>query len=262
MKRGYSILILPGGETRARRLLVSQRSIRCLLVGAVVLLGICGWLVKDYLRMKSQREKLRQFRVEARAKLGRLPGLQEQANEIHLLVVNWKELQEKIQASLPPQQRSSPNGHHTAEQLEKTLAALRSELEALIASIPASLPANGRVTSGVGMRLSPWTGKAEFHSGIDIPNPMGTPVYAPADGAVEFVGESNGNGRTVVLNHGQGITTLYAHLSKANVKEGDRVRKGQQIANVGNTGSSTSPHLHYEVRVNGVPIDPRRHLLK
>jgi murein DD-endopeptidase MepM/ murein hydrolase activator NlpD len=224
--------------------------------------GIGGWLVSDYLRMKSQRDRLKQFRVEARAKLERLSGLQEQANDIHLLVMNWKELQEKIQASVPPQQRSSVNGHHTAEQLEKTLGALRSELEGLIASIPSSLPANGRVSSGVGPRLSPWTGKVEFHAGLDIPNPIGTPVYAPADGVVEFVGESNGNGRTVILGHVQGITTLYAHLSKAHVKEGERVRKGQQIANVGSTGNSTSPHLHYEVRVNGVPIDPRRHLLK
>jgi murein DD-endopeptidase MepM/ murein hydrolase activator NlpD len=120
----------------------------------------------------------------------------------------------------------------------------------------------GKITSGVGDRVSPMTGRIEFHSGLDIPNPTGTPVYAPGNGTVEAAGEMNGNGRTVVLNHGQGITTQYLHLSKINVNPGEQVRKGQQIAEVGSTGQSTSPHLHYEVRVNGVPIDPRRSLLK
>ncbi|MCH8056136.1 MAG: M23 family metallopeptidase [Deltaproteobacteria bacterium] len=112
------------------------------------------------------------------------------------------------------------------------------------------------------MRRDPWTGKPEFHSGLDIPKPIGTPVYAPGDGVVDTVKRSKVNGRTLGLNHGQGITTRYAHLSKIQVKKGDRVRKGQQIAIVGNTGKSTNPHLHYEVRINGVPIDPRRKLIK
>jgi len=79
---------------------------------------------------------------------------------------------------------------------------------------------------------------------------------------VERAGSRDGNGKMVVLNHGEGITTLYAHLSTIHVKEGEPVSKGQVIANVGNTGKSTSPHLHYEVRVKGVPIDPRRNLIQ
>ncbi|HEY3303317.1 MAG TPA: M23 family metallopeptidase, partial [Candidatus Binatia bacterium] len=147
-------------------------------------------------------------------------------------------------------------------EMQQSLSSLQSELEKMIAAIPTEWPATGRVTSGVGDRVSPLTGRIEFHSGIDIPNPIGTPVYAAGNATVETTGEMNGNGRTVVLNHGQGITTQYLHLSKIHVKQGQQVRKGQQIAEVGNTGHSTSPHLHYEVRVNGVPIDPRRGLLK
>ena len=79
---------------------------------------------------------------------------------------------------------------------------------------------------------------------------------------VEFAGRNGGLGKLVVLNHGQGITTHYGHLSKIQVKQGDEVRKDQKIGTVGSTGKSTNPHLHYEVRVNGVPIDPRRHLLE
>ncbi|MBI2360423.1 MAG: M23 family metallopeptidase, partial [Deltaproteobacteria bacterium] len=122
-------------------------------------------------------------------------------------------------------------------------------------------PTQGHVSSGFGIRKDPWTEKPGFHSGLDIPKPMGTAVRAPGDGVVVRVGSSNGNGNTVTLDHGAGITTMYAHLSQIHVKEGERVRKGQRIAEVGNTGKSTSSHLHYEVRVNDIPIDPRRNLI-
>lgn len=200
--------------------------------------------------------------MEAQAEHQRLFALYERSQEIQRLLTNWKGLREKIQASRPSHQRPSRDRSFAVEHLENNLTLLRSGLEELIASVPTDWPANGNVTSGVGMRPSPWTGEAEFHSGLDIPNPTGTPVYAPGNGIVDFVGDRNGNGRTVILNHGQGVVSQYSHLSEAHVKKGDGVRKGQHIANVGSTGRSTSPHLHYEVRVNGVPIDPRRHLLK
>lgn len=262
MDKTYSILILPWRGTRTRSLVLSQRSIRFLLWGAVILLGTSGWLAGDYLWMKLQKKELKQLRAKAQARREQLSNLDKQAKEIQLLLAKWKGLQGKVQASLPAQYRSSANGHYAVEDLGNSLASFQSELERLIASIPSARPSSGRVSSGYGRRHSPWTGKPEFHSGIDIPNPIGTPVYAPGDGLVESVGASKGNGRSVVINHGQGITTVYLHLSKSHVKKGDRVRKGQQIADVGNTGYSTSPHLHYEVRVNGIPIDPRRNLME
>ena len=245
-----------------RRLVLSQKSIRYLLAGGVFLVAIGGWLLGDYLWMKWQKKGLKELRMEALAQREQLSVLQDQTKNLQLLLTDWKGIQQGVQASLPSQNRSSFNGHLAIKELERGLASLRSELERLIASVPVSMPIKGRVTSGVGTRLSPWTGKPEFHSGLDLPNPVGTPVYAPADGLVESVGVSNGNGQMVVLKHGQGITTQYLHLSKATVKKGDRVRKGQQIAESGNTGKTTSPHLHYEVRVNGIPIDPRANLLK
>ncbi len=262
MDKTYSILILPWRGTRMRRLVFSQRSLWCFLAGAVILLGFSGWLSGDYLWMRLQRKKVKQLRVEVKAQREQLSALQERTKDIQVLLADWKGLQEKVQDSLSPQRKSSANGHHKMKELEKSLVSLQSELERLIASTPSGWPLKGQVSSGVGTRTSPWTGEPEFHSGLDIPNPVGTPVYAPGDGVVDLVGESNGKGLTVVLNHGQGITTQYAHLSKTHVKKGDRVRKGQEIANVGNTGKSTSPHLHYEVRVNGVPIDPRRYLME
>jgi murein DD-endopeptidase MepM/ murein hydrolase activator NlpD len=128
----------------------------------------------------------------------------------------------------------------------------------MIASLPSEWPINGQVVSGVGMRPSPWTGKMEYHAGLDIPKPIGTPVQASGDAVVESIDGKRG---TIVLNHGQEIKTQYSHLSKIFVNEGERVRKGQPIAAVGNTGKSTGPHLHYEVRVAGVAVDPRQSLI-
>ena len=262
MKKGFSILVLPSRDTRIRRFVFTQRSVRVLFGGAVVVLGLGAWLLGDYLWMKFQDRDLRQLQLKAQSQKQQLSLLQEQAKNIQALLAEWSGTREKIQTALPPAKKGSVNGHPVIAGLEESLNSVQGELEQLIASIPSSWPAKGRVTSGVGKRVSPWTGKVEFHSGLDIPKPIGTPVYAPGQAVVEMAGESDGNGRTVILNHGQGLTTQYAHLSKIQVNKGEQVRKGQQIAEVGNTGKSTSSHLHYEVRVNGVPIDPRRGLIK
>jgi murein DD-endopeptidase MepM/ murein hydrolase activator NlpD len=219
-------------------------------------------LLGDYLRMKLQRSEVKEMVVEARVQQERLSSLYHQTREIQTLMAHWKDLRGRIQASLPSRQKVSANSHEAVDGLENYLNSLQGQLKQMIASIPTELPASGKVSSGVGMRPSPWTGEAEFHSGLDIPNPMGTAIHAPANGVVDYVGPSNGNGQTVLLDHGQGVITQYAHLSRAHVRKGDLVYKGQRIADVGNTGKSTNPHLHYEVRVNGVPIDPRRHLIK
>lgn len=262
MKKSYSILIFPWRGTRIRRVVLSQRSIRHLILAGVFMLATAGWLAGDYLWMKWQRKGIRELRMEALAQREQLSVLQDQTKNLQLLLANWKGLQQSIQASLPPPNRSSFNGRVAIAELEKSLVSLQSELERLIASVPTAMPAGGRVTSGVGTRPSPWTGKPEFHSGLDIPNPVGTAVHAAGNGVVKSTGVINGNGLTVVLSHGQGITTQYSHLSKVLVKEGERVGRGQEIAESGNTGKSTSPHLHYEVRINGVPVDPRTSLVK
>jgi len=266
MNKSYSILIFPWRGKELRRLVVSKRLLCCLLVGVVVLVGAGGWLVSDHYRMQLRQEGIKELKVEVQAHRTRLSLLQEKADTIQTLLANWKGLQKKIDASVPKKYKtsnngSSANGHLPIDDLETSLSLLRKELERLIESVPSRWPTSGRVSSGVGTRTSPWTGKREYHAGLDIPNPIGTPVYAPADGTVEKIKVSRQGGRTVVLDHGRGITTRYAHLSKILVLKGDRIRKGQEIAKVGNTGKSTSPHLHYEVRVHGFPIDPRRNLL-
>ncbi|TYT73224.1 M23 family metallopeptidase [Desulfobotulus mexicanus] len=131
----------------------------------------------------------------------------------------------------------------------------------LLAVTPAIRPADGWVTSRFGYRTSPFTGKREFHSGLDIANRPGTPVLATAEGVVSFAGDRGAIGIVVNIDHGHGLVTRYGHLQKALVKSGQRVSRGEVIGKMGNTGRSTGPHVHYEVRLNGVPVNPVKYIL-
>ncbi|MQY41622.1 peptidoglycan DD-metalloendopeptidase family protein [Epibacterium sp. SM1969] len=117
-------------------------------------------------------------------------------------------------------------------------------------------PGSSRFTSGFGYRRHPITGGRRMHSGIDLAGPTGTDIYATADGVISFAGWQSGYGRIVTIKHDFGIETRYAHNSNIRVKVGQRVSRGDHIADMGNTGRSTGTHLHYEVRVNGKPINP------
>ncbi|MFQ3615171.1 MAG: peptidoglycan DD-metalloendopeptidase family protein [Cyanobacteriota bacterium] len=123
-----------------------------------------------------------------------------------------------------------------------------------------SIPADGRLTSGFGYRVHPILGYRRFHAGIDFGAPTGTPIRAANNGVVIYSGWYGGYGRSVIVDHGNGITTLYAHASRVYVSEGQAVSRGEAIAAVGSTGFSTGPHLHFEVRKNGEPVDPLNYL--
>jgi murein DD-endopeptidase MepM/ murein hydrolase activator NlpD len=124
-----------------------------------------------------------------------------------------------------------------------------------------SYPSNGPITSGFGWRVHPVLGYSRFHSGTDFGAEYGTPIRAADRGTVIFAGEYGGYGNAVVIDHGNGLTTLYGHASALYVQEGQVVQRGQVLAAVGSTGLSTGPHLHFEVRQNGEPVDPIAYLL-
>ncbi len=126
-------------------------------------------------------------------------------------------------------------------------------------SIPSIWPVNGWVTSGFGFRVSPFSGRREMHRAVDIAASLGSDIIATADGTVLKSGVNGGYGKEVVIDHGNGITTRYAHNASNLVQKGERVRFGQIIAKVGNSGKSTGPHLHYELLVNGEKQDPHRY---
>lgn len=154
-------------------------------------------------------------------------------------------------------------------EVKKTLTSIEENLheldtfvmdkQSILESTPTLLPANGWITSYFGPRLSPYgknKKRVKMHEGLDIGAPRGTAVIAPADGVITFSGKRTGFGNMVKINHGYGVETLFAHAHKLHVRSGQKIRRGDKIAQVGNTGYSTGPHLHYEVHVNGIAVDP------
>ena len=145
------------------------------------------------------------------------------------------------------------------ESFSEVLRSLAREKD-LLAHTPSILPAVGTITSGFGWRYSNPLRRMEFHKGVDIANRPGTPIFSPADGVVVYRGSKNGFGRFLTLDHGYGYKTRFGHLEQILVGAGERVRRGQMVARMGNTGFSTGPHLHYEVLVLGTHVNPRNYV--
>lgn len=143
---------------------------------------------------------------------------------------------------------------------QELLASIRAKKDYL-ASTPSIWPTEGWISSPFGYRTSPFTGIRELHKGLDISSALGTPVYAPARGVVKRCGRDGSYGQSIDLNHAGGLMTKYAHLHRIIVKKGQTVTRGELIGYVGSTGRSTGPHLHYEVRLNGVAVNPMRYIL-
>jgi len=156
---------------------------------------------------------------------------------------------------------ASINQQHEFESLLKSLE----DQQNLLASTPTIRPVSRNVTSWItsrfGYRKSPFTGRREFHRGFDISARRGTPILATADGVVTYVGKMGMLGLSVVIDHGHGIVTRYGHCMKVLKKKGERVKRWEPIALMGNTGRSTGPHVHYEVRLNGIPDNPEKYIL-
>lgn len=156
-------------------------------------------------------------------------------------------------------QRDAQKLGQVADTRERSLAQLADQLESKrdhLASTPAIWPAKGWMTSTFGFRISPFTNRKQFHAGIDIAGERGTDVVAPARGRVAFTGKRGPLGRSLIIDHGYGMRTVYGHTDEIYVKRGEVVERGQRIASLGSTGRSTGPHLHYVVEVEGKAVNP------
>lgn len=150
---------------------------------------------------------------------------------------------------------------YIGEQDKNQLHTFLENQKMLLACTPSIWPTKGWMSSSFGYRKSPFTGEKEFHKGIDIATRMGAPIISPADGFVSSIETDRGYGRMLTIKHGYGLMTRYAHLKSALVKKGQYVKRGETIALVGNSGRSTGPHLHYEVFLNNVRINPTHYIL-
>jgi murein DD-endopeptidase MepM/ murein hydrolase activator NlpD len=150
----------------------------------------------------------------------------------------------------------------TVEQMLQEQHEVLVDQKAYLRALPVRYPAIGYNTSGFGIRRSPISDRVKMHEGCDIAARPGTIIRAPADGTVTFASTKSGYGQTMIVEHGYGLETWYAHTSQFMAHPGQKVRRGDKIAKVGNTGRSTGPHVHYEVRVHGVPVDPKEYILE
>jgi len=148
-----------------------------------------------------------------------------------------------------------------ALELKQLLSSLGKK-RSLLSSVPSANPVNGWITSNFGRRISPFTGKGSMHKGIDVASNVGTAINSPANGVVIFSGKKAGYGNFIMIAHGYGIVTRYGHNAQNMVQAGQKVKRGEQIGTVGMSGRTTGPHLHYEVWVNGLPVNPKKFILE
>lgn len=223
----------------------------------------------DVNQLKSKLVELNTFEKKIRV----IANLEKTLEQEHLFGVGGS-IPEDLDASIAldsPHNSLMREMHEQVDQLkqaskiqEEDFSSLFNHLESqrnLLASTPAVRPIRGWVTSRFGYRTSPFTGLREFHKGLDIATRKGTPIHATADGIITSVARKGLLGKIIVINHGHGLMTRYAHIDKALKKRGDRVKRGEAIATVGNSGRTTGPHLHYEVLLNGLPVNPEKYIL-
>ncbi|MBW2042124.1 MAG: M23 family metallopeptidase [Deltaproteobacteria bacterium] len=163
----------------------------------------------------------------------------------------------RLRREMQQLEKVSNDRRHTLEELLELLE----RQQEIFSRTPMGYPTQGRISSRYGWRKSPFSGRREFHQGVDIAVYQGAPVTAPADGTIKSAGRNGGLGKMLVIDHGHGVVTRYGHLSKILKKPGDRVKRGDVVARVGSTGRSTGPHLHYEVLVGGAPVNPKLFVL-
>jgi len=284
----FAILIIPEGSHKVRRFSVKRGALQTVAGLVLVLLLAAGGVLVDYTRTSLDRNELQNLRTQNRTQETELrklsASLESLREEMVVLAQNDAKVRVMAQLSRPksdvlagiggaPETDATTDFASVQKQIDQIVQAIdlrresQEEIQAflsdqrsLLASKPKGWPSRGWMTSGFGMRRSPFTGKPKMHEGLDIAASIGTPVYTTADGIVSQSGSVAGYGKLVVIDHGYGYKTYYGHNSKLNVKVGQKVRRGDRIASVGNSGSSTGAHLHYEVRLNGVPLNPRKYL--
>ncbi len=220
--------------------------------------------------LKSQLTELNSFEKQIRI----IANLEQRTDDPDNIFGVGGSLPEDIDAGIPLTEEHNSLMREMHEQIETLHDAsilqregLQSLLEGLqdqqnvLAATPAIRPTSGWTTSTFGYRISPFTARREFHKGFDIASRAGTPILATADGVVTSVGNKGLLGKTIVIDHGHGFVTRYGHCEEFLKKRGEKVKRWEPIAKVGNTGRSTGPHVHYEVHLNGVPVNPHKYML-
>ena len=286
----YTLIVVPHARARFRKFQVSLRLTRWVAAAAGVLVLVMVGILVHYTWMAVEMAELRRLRTENMALATKAKAYEENAGRLQAKVLALQNTVTKlglmagVEDALPDARVGGVGGLSRLEtaapsldiesslsSLDRTVSALTeksSQIESVfedrhqvLASTPSIWPVRGYLSAGFGNRIDPFTGLKDFHPGIDISTPIGTKVAVPANGVVVFTGVKGGYGNAIVIDHGYGVMTRYAHLDGFNVHPGQRVKRGDVIGFVGNSGRSTAPHLHYEVWVSNQMQNPIRFIL-
>lgn len=288
-KRYYILFVTRGADGQLRKIPIPTRYLYVAAIGAVLgLLGLTG-IASTYARMLMKTQQYNQLRAEKDDLKTRYSNLEQVVKEREVQVASLGSLANEVSSlyGLKPDPvlvsvASSETIHD--EQLNSSMDRLYTLKDTALSgattagltlgltrnattadwvranSAPNLWPVEGPVTGSFGERIDPFNGEGAFHSGIDIGAVYGQPILAPADGTIEFADFMGGYGRAVIIDHGHGITTRYGHMKSFAVFPGQHIHRGDTIGYVGDSGRSTGPHLHYEVRINDVPVNPHKYL--
>ena len=295
-----TIVFLPEGSRTVKQLKIPKFLAGLFLLFLLSAAGFLAWIFHDYYLLKIQVPERDQLLSENKLQRAQIASLANKIDQINEKMVELKKFDNKLKVmvNLEPGDDSTQflgiggsdpalvDPEYSIEEAHKKLVRLmhqsldnlKTEIvvqtqekadlcdflenqKSMFACTPSIWPTKGWISSRFGYRISPFTNEKEFHNGLDISARMGSPIIAPADGVVSSIGKDYGFGTLVTISHGYGLKTKYAHLSKVLVKNGQAVKRGQKIALMGNTGRSTGPHLHYEVHLKGVPVNPLHYIL-
>ena len=284
-KRYYIMLVARGADGELLKVPIPLHYMYTFLVGAVIgMLTITG-MAGSYTRMLLKTSRFNELRTEKEALKKNYRQLEEVAQDKELQVASLAPLASEVSTiyglKTDHLQRSAALDDSDHERYIQSLDQLYSLKKTALSGVAATVvtsglnaphmtmpdwvrlssapnlwPVEGRITDAFGERIDPFNGEGAFHTGIDISADVGHPIIAPADGQVRLSEFVKGYGRAVIIDHGNGITTLYGHLSRFAVHDDQFVRRGQVIGYVGDSGRSTGPHLHYEVRIHDTPVNP------
>jgi murein DD-endopeptidase MepM/ murein hydrolase activator NlpD len=280
-KRFYIMLVARNSEGELLKIPIPLHYAYVFIAGALIgMLTITG-MAGSYTRMLVKTQKFNQLRTEKEALRSQYSQLEQIAQENQLQAQSLTSLAGEVSSlyGLKPDpvfQDDDPASASLQQFYALRMTAMTGAASVGIgmgdmrdastkdwlrlAQAPTLWPVQGRVTGSFGERIDPFSGEGAFHRGVDIAANVGTRIIAPADGVIRFAEIVQGYGRTVLIDHGNGISTLYGHMSGYAVTPGELVHRGDTVGYVGQSGRSTGPHLHYEVRIFNTPVNPSRYL--
>jgi len=299
-KEYFNILVFGQKTSKTRHLRIRKKTFKIVFYLLSFALLSTTFFFCDYIQLKKKTFELNRLRQETETQKSQIQFFSARIEDLERRLSKLKDFDKRIRiiANLEKSQETTtlvgvggPSPSDIREKLKRgrdekgLIQQMRTDVERLqseamsreesfselekllqhkkemLTHTPSIWPAMGWVTSAFGFRTNPFTGLTQMHEGIDISNRVGTPVIAPADGIISDTGNDWVHGKMLVISHGFGMTTRYSHLNKVAARVGQKVKRGDKVAEIGTSGRTTGPHLHYEIKLNGIPVNPMRYIL-